>query len=1148
MKRILFLALMIVSVGASAQTLVNPSQINWPASSGPSLPTNYCPTTATASTVAASSQLIVTSATGILPSQSVSGAGITAGTLVSSVNASTLTVILSQNATATATGVSLTFTSVGMPFTLTSTSPNAQYTCGTTGWFTGGGGGGGNPVQANGTAVSGSVSNFNNTTPAATSGNQNVLWQTDGAGHISAQVPTDSGGGTVTSVALVGSANLFSSTPGTAVTTSGNLNLDSQLLTQVANCILAGPSSGSNAAPTCRSLVAADLPAVAGVAGAYTCVNVTIDGHGRVTAAANGTCSGGGSLPTATAPGQIISSTGAGTTYAVQGGLFYQQSGDTISSIETECSSPCTYVVTSPQTITLGASHALNANVNLQFMAHGSWTINGSGFTLTIPGNVSGTLNQHFVAGSGSVAFGNTQAQAPVEWFGAVNDWNGSTGTDNTTAIQTCLNLAITCTFQVGGYEITSALSVSKANVGLAGAVAGSTAFPYGGSVSGTYLITTSASADIIDFAGASGNYINHNTVKRIAFERSVPPSGSATGLSFSYVAGATVSQTQSMDSITGYYIKAVPGLWVGSFDYNVASWGYGLPGNSYPTTVTGWALDTSGATQLDSFQMNHNSADNADSNMASSSTGISLTGTNISDVMSDDFETSNYVGTGINITPSGTTNFTAGDVHFTHAVLDQCRVNCILVDNVIASTYGAVELNGWFNEGVGGSGCAVQLTNSVGVTVTASQIYGITDAVCIRNSTVSLTGNTLYTKVTGGTGYGILLNSATSGSITGNTITGNGATALIGLVDSSYYAIAGNSLLGSASVGISFDSSSNYNTAGNLNTINPASITTPINDSGTGNELPGGCSGVTPGSYTSANITVNSSGCVTAAANGSGASNPSVQQTFATQINALSTEVHSTNSATVGSFTMQTGDVFYAACQSADSSAPFSMSSTGTIGWTDVGGVNLVSGGTVDSFMSTTPIGAGSYSVTCTTSGSPGYLYLAVVQFRPTPGGVLSFYNGSTYAAPTSGTSMTSAAFSLSSNTVSLAYFFTGGGGTFTPGNIGGMTATLIPSCCQGEIAQSVGAQINATATASLATSASWAVSVLNMLWTPVLVGTPSTLFSQLPGSPYIGQSASITDASGTPSWGTTASGSGTAANSTTFKVMWNGSNWIYQ
>jgi hypothetical protein len=71
---------------------------------------------------------------------------------------------------------------------------------------------------------------------------------------------TGTGTGTVTSVALVGSGGLFSTTPGTAVTSAGNLNVDSQLATQTANCVVAGPATGSAATPTCRALVSADIP------------------------------------------------------------------------------------------------------------------------------------------------------------------------------------------------------------------------------------------------------------------------------------------------------------------------------------------------------------------------------------------------------------------------------------------------------------------------------------------------------------------------------------------------------------------------------------------------------------------------------------------------------------------------------------------------------------------------------------------------------------------------------------------------------------------------------------------------------------------------------------------------------------------------
>ena len=64
--------------------------------------------------------------------------------------------------------------------------------------------------------------------------------------------------GSVTSVTFTGDGTVLSSTPSTAVTASGTLT--AALNTQAKNLVLAGPTSGSNAAPTFRAISGADLP------------------------------------------------------------------------------------------------------------------------------------------------------------------------------------------------------------------------------------------------------------------------------------------------------------------------------------------------------------------------------------------------------------------------------------------------------------------------------------------------------------------------------------------------------------------------------------------------------------------------------------------------------------------------------------------------------------------------------------------------------------------------------------------------------------------------------------------------------------------------------------------------------------------------
>jgi hypothetical protein len=121
-------------------------------------------------------------------------------------------------------------------------------------------------VTSSGSPVPGNISKFTTATnivPAAAMDIVNLFSSCSGVQYLGADgschSPSAGGGGTVTSVTFAGDGVVDSSTPSTAVTTSGQVT--ATILNQSANTALRGPASGSAAAPTFRQDVIADLPA-----------------------------------------------------------------------------------------------------------------------------------------------------------------------------------------------------------------------------------------------------------------------------------------------------------------------------------------------------------------------------------------------------------------------------------------------------------------------------------------------------------------------------------------------------------------------------------------------------------------------------------------------------------------------------------------------------------------------------------------------------------------------------------------------------------------------------------------------------------------------------------------------------------------------
>lgn len=121
-------------------------------------------------------------------------------------------------------------------------------------------------ITANGTYFTVNVAGADAFYVCATSfasGTATVYLNLSNAGST-AKGGSSGGSGTVTSVTFTGDGVVDSATPSTAVTTSGTVTATP--LTQTANTVLAGPTSGGALAPTFRALVALDIPTLIPIA------------------------------------------------------------------------------------------------------------------------------------------------------------------------------------------------------------------------------------------------------------------------------------------------------------------------------------------------------------------------------------------------------------------------------------------------------------------------------------------------------------------------------------------------------------------------------------------------------------------------------------------------------------------------------------------------------------------------------------------------------------------------------------------------------------------------------------------------------------------------------------------------------------------
>lgn len=680
----------------------------------------------------------------------------------------------------------------------------------------------------------------------------------DGTNYKEIDPPSSGGSGTVSGQAA---QTIPLGTSATVIGNQSHLTDDGTKITStekiVAPSYVSGtPSAGALAAlPTGAVGAAFDESATAGVPAAGVdylradsvahCFKQSLNGGSEA-------CIGAGSgLPSGNV-GQIVTNTTGSTTYAAQGQLVYQQSGDTIASIEAnaQCATACTYVVTGPQTLTLTGNHTMAAPVRIRFEAGGLWTVNGA-FTLTFSNTPSSdSLTQH-LAGSSTLA--GFSGAVPVEWFGALGfttKSGASGGSDYTAQIQKTIN-SITrggwAQLQALYYKASSGIAITTSSVGIHGLL-GRDSYPANAVVSS--IVSTSALGTIISANGTSfgAGSIFYNTFKNFSIERLTQPTGTtpeaAIGLSLQYAWGFTVDTVTSNDSLVGFFMNGSPSIGMpGLLNANCNN-GL-LTVNSYVSGqfVACHDFDSENGTPADSVNAYHGNGAAFNTAQGSGVTTVAdwIHGSAINDInLYAMFSAGTSYGN-LTVYNGGGASDTCADIHNNNFTYDAASVSAIKISGLTGACLGSYNGNNGYATVVDPGVNAIDIEDSFGVAFNNIQIFSSNSSASVQvglyahnASNLTLTGiqcqafttstcvqldATTGATLSASTADGIVTSPMTSGFVFTNSSTGN--------------SILSNVVSGYVTTGYSFDGSSLANNV--VSTCSGANVTTCISGTPTG-------------------------------------------------------------------------------------------------------------------------------------------------------------------------------------------------------------------------------------------------------------------------------------------------------------------------